>query len=405
MYTTHSKTRRRKRTDTRVKELEDKVRGLSMLLEHGGKGGSLPAISDKGAAPMFRDDRSRTSTPSEELASYSTGEGGFVEGLLPYDVNDRDSRQNSLENALNNEDRSKESPDSFALAPDVIDQGILNMEMAEKLYERYLHKLLPQCPVVPLNCTATELRKEKPVLFLAAIAAAAGSSDPALNLRLNQEAQRTYAQQVSIQGRKSIELLQALCISIMWTYPPEKMEELKFHQQIQMAATMAMDIGLGKRPKPFPDSTGWSSIQVDATTVKEETPHRVISTHPSRPDSSTLESRRALLACYVFCASVSMSLRLPNMLRFTSWMAECVEYIKVSPDAAPTDKTFIAWVELQQIVEDCAMSFGLDSDETASLADERIQLKLKTTEKQLEAWRRDAHSNDLIKDMRMAFLP
>ena len=88
--------------------------------------------------------------------------------------------------------------------------------------------------------------------------------------------------------------------------------------------------------------------------------------------------------------SVSMSLRLPNMLRFTSWMAECVDFLEASPDAAPTDKLFVSWVRLQHIVEEAAMNLGLDSDETVSLGEERVQLMLKTTEKQLESWKKDA---------------
>lgn len=402
MYTAHSKTRRRKRTDTRVKELEEKVRGLSMLLENGGKGSSMPSILEKESDTMTQDEGSRRNTPINGAVYGSTGGICPVEELSLFDYSSGESRRQFLDIALQDWDQYRKASELTAILPDVIDQGILSMDMAEKLYNRYLNELMPQSPVLPLSCTAMELRKEKPVLFLAVLAAGAGSADPALNLRLNQEIQQLYAKRVSIQGRKSLELVQALCVSVIWTYPPEKMEELKFHQQIQMAATMAMDIGLGKRPKPLPDTISYLPGDVDSADIKKEERHPVISAKPPRIDSSTLESRRALLACYVFCTSVSMSLRLPNMLRFTTWMAECVEVLRMSPNAAPTDKAFIAWVELQRIVEDCAMNFGLDSDETVSLADERTQLKLKTTEKQLEAWRRENLCNDDIKNFRMA---
>lgn len=92
--------------------------------------------------------------------------------------------------------------------------------------------------------------------------------------------------------------------------------------------------------------------------------------------------------------STSMNLRLPNMLRFTKWMAECVDFLETSPEAAPTDKRFIAWVKLQHIVEDCATALGLDSpDETLSLDDERAQLMLKGAEKQLAAWKTQVTSD------------
>ena len=87
--------------------------------------------------------------------------------------------------------------------------------------------------------------------------------------------------------------------------------------------------------------------------------------------------------------SVSMSLRLPNMLRFSSWMAEGLNVLEKSPDAAPTDKRFVAWVKLQRIVEECGCAIALDDpyDSNVSLADRHVQTKLGACEKQLDAWR------------------
>jgi hypothetical protein len=90
--------------------------------------------------------------------------------------------------------------------------------------------------------------------------------------------------------------------------------------------------------------------------------------------------------------SVSMSLRLPNMLRFSSWMADCVEYLENSEFAAPTDKRFVAWVKMQRIVEECGSALALDdpSGSNVTLADQRIQATLSVCEKQLDAWRRNS---------------
>lgn len=85
-----------------------------------------------------------------------------------------------------------------------------------------------------------------------------------------------------------------------------------------------------------------------------------------------------------------MSLRQPNMMRFTSWMAECVECLENSSEAAPTDKRLAAWVKLQRIMEETVTSFALDDpDATVSLVDPRVQLRLKGFEKQLEEWKKN----------------
>ena len=317
-------------------------------------------------------------------------------------------------------------PEPISILPDVIDRGILNMTMATELYRNYLDALLPQYPAVPLSCTAAELRSEKPILFLAVMAASSGSSDPSLYRRLNQEIQSVYAAKVSLQGLKSLELVQSLLISTLWTYPPDKFEDMKFHQQIHMAATMALDLGLAKKPKGNSIRQQRSKVlfagqHLDLTKDQGPTslPSRfpvgqhfevsdeagstnyVMSPKNHLPDSGSLESRRTFLACYLFCASVSMSLRVPNFLHYSSWMADCSEVIRTSPDAAPTDKRFVAWVQLQRLVEECGTNFALDSpDDTVSLADERAQLMLQSYEKQLDAWRQHAISNDDIMNRR-----
>ncbi len=76
--------------------------------------------------------------------------------------------------------------------------------------------------VLPPDWNAAKVRESRPILFLAVLAASAGASKPALNLRLNKEIQQVYATKVTIQGRKSTEICQAMLISILWTYPPDK---------------------------------------------------------------------------------------------------------------------------------------------------------------------------------------
>ncbi|KAG8526342.1 uncharacterized protein KY384_000335 [Bacidia gigantensis] len=154
---------------------------------------------------------------------------------------------------------------------------------------------------------------------------------------------------------------------------------------------MALDLGLGKRPRnrnrrqpPKP------AVIPDYEPQRAIEPNMMSSPQKPAPDSSTIENRRTILACYLQCASVSMSLRLPNALRFTSYMAECLEVLENSPDAAPTDKRFAAWVRLQRLVEDAVNAFALDDPEsTVSLVDIRIQNQLKGYEHQMKEYLRN----------------
>lgn len=402
-----------------MKELEQRVAEMSFLLEHG-RSSSTPSSVEK------EDDAIDTDGINSDIGGVFSNSGPSRRASPKDDPCVGDGKRQGLQQDLLLSkqvwEQNTEIPEPLSVFPDVIDRGILTMAKATELYQRYLDALLPQYPAVPLSCTAAELRSKKPILFLAVLAASAGASDSSLNRSLNQEIQRTYATKVSIHGVKSLELVQSLLISILWTYPPDKFEDLKFHQQIHMAATMALDLGLATKPKgssmgqqsskvPFarkhPDSAAeqgstnlpamFSVGQTFEVFREGDFANHVMSPKKHLPDSGSLESRRTWLACYLFCASVSMSLRLPNFLRYSSWMTDCSEVLRTSPDAAPTDKRFVAWVQLQRLVEECGTSFALDSpDNTVSLADQRAQLMLQSYEKQLEAWRQHANNDDIM---------
>ena len=215
VYTTHSKTRRRKRTDTRVKELEEKVRGLSMLLENGRANSGSSA--EREMASVEEDEGWRR--PSTKEADGLTPENedtrswnGFVGQPKPQ------CSETVMQKWVPESDGF--GPDSTS--PDVVERGLLSMDKATELVSRYTNHLLPHYPAVPISCNAHELRQTKPILFLAVLSASVEAADPILGYKLNQEIQQFYAKKIAIQGHKSLEMLQALCVSILWTYPPKR---------------------------------------------------------------------------------------------------------------------------------------------------------------------------------------
>lgn len=85
-----------------------------------------------------------------------------------------------------------------------------------------------------------------------------------------------------------------------------RFEDLKFHQQITQAATMALDLGLAQKPRasashpPLYDVYNGEDRRPSSGGGSDSRP--IIAPEKGLPDSATLESRRTLLACYVFCA-------------------------------------------------------------------------------------------------------
>jgi hypothetical protein len=112
------------------------------------------------------------------------------------------------------------------------------------------------------------------------IAAASISVDAVLASVLNREMIRLYAEQFFIEGEKSLELVQALLVMIVFYYPPGSPLKLQFYQYTHIASTMALEIGLATKRRV-------SKKKSDRKSSKHE-PH----------DEHLAEQARAVLGCY-----------------------------------------------------------------------------------------------------------
>jgi hypothetical protein len=259
---------------------------------------------------------------------------------------------------------------------DVVDRGLITAEMTTKMFRCYVEKMAVHMPAVVFlpGTTAGDIRKTKPTLFLAILSASSGMNYPQYQKMLTKEVMSIYADRIICNGEKTLELVQALHISTLWYWPPEHFEELKFYQLIHIAAVMAIDIGMGKKSKASKGkNTGlWRD-------------------HPWRrtpyPDSECIEARRAWLSCYFLCCNAAMGLRRPNLIRWSPFMADCIEVLENSADAAHSDKILCQWVRSQHIAEEVGTQFSMDDPmANVSIADSKVQYALKGLERDLDKW-------------------
>ncbi|CCD54950.1 putative fungal specific transcription protein [Botrytis cinerea BcDW1] len=262
---------------------------------------------------------------------------------------------------------------------DVVDRGLITSDIATKMFNCYVERMAPHMPAVvfPAGTTASEIRKTKPILFLAILSASSGTNFPSLQKQLTKEVMSLYADRIICNGEKTLELIQALLVSTLWYWPPEHFEELKFYQLIHIAAVMAIDIGMGKKGK-----SGRTDKMKSAGLWRD---------HPWRrtpyPDPETIEARRTWLGCYFLCCNASMGLRRPNLIRWSPFMAESVDVLQNSPDAAPTDNMLCQWALSQRIAEEVGISFSMDDPNASiSISDHKVQYALKGFEQELDKW-------------------
>ncbi|CAG7556976.1 unnamed protein product [Fusarium equiseti] len=301
-----------------------------------------------------------------------------------------DGREGSVE-----QPRAEETP-AEALAAyltrakggDIVERGIITMDKATELFARYNDHMISHLPAVIFQpgFTASELRKTKPILFLAIMAVASAES-PALQKTLQKEMMLTFAEKVILSGEKSLELVQAINVGVIWYWPPEHFEELKFYQLVHMSAVMAIDIGLGQKFKQrrglvMPDT--WRP----APGASLPGPPMPQNRRWTPPDSTSLESRRTWLTCYFLATNTSMALHRPNLIRWTPFMDESLQLLQSSPDAAPTDAYFCHIVWAHHLSEEVGIQFSLDDPTTdINMSDPRIQYILRGLEQELKQYK------------------
>ncbi|MBE3046297.1 Zn(II)2Cys6 transcription factor [Candidatus Bathyarchaeota archaeon] len=386
---------RQKKTDTRVAELEKKIDLLSATL-HASRGPEHVATPPGGSQAQRAETRSETA-PSPEasrapntmmntlLTSWGVTDGAGFSGQQSSSPTGQ-KRKHSVTHDPHADDRASRPPNLRGSSPpndahsDIVERGLVTEERAEALFGKYNDLMAPHFPAVifPPGSTATSLRASKPLLFLA-IMAAATSDAAALQKTLVGEVMHAVADRVVCRGEKSLELVQALFVSVAWYWPPESFEELKFYQLAHMGIVMAIDLGLGRggggaRPRHQIPAWGaaWGSSRV------------------AKIDAESLECRRTWLAAYLLATNVSIGLRRLNLLPWSNFMRESVEVLETPGDAAPTDRYLCQLVRANRLGEKATTQFSLDDPVmNVNLADVRTQLSLKSLEKELERLKRD----------------
>ncbi|KAG9231866.1 hypothetical protein BJ875DRAFT_381988 [Amylocarpus encephaloides] len=379
IFTAPQKRKQRKRTDTRVAELEKEVEAMRALFDRK----QNEELQSKAEPQLVTQARNLGVSIAMKPIAQNKAQGRPTSTLGTNSPWESPSVTTSSENLDVSRERNALSSSISNAGMDVIDRGIISLQTAKALYQIYVTDLFQHYPAVylPPEITAESLRLSKPSLFLAIIAAASAKTDPHLYSTLHTEAVADYAHRTVVNSEKTLELVQAQIVTSIWYYPPGNFSQLKFYEYIHMATTMAMDIGVGMPPRASRRRYGGSEKPSPGTEQSQ-----------SQIDEE-IEKRRTILVCYMICTGVSMSMRRPSMLRSNSWINDALGYLKANGNCLALDHILVAWVELLQITEQIVSAFSYDDiNNLAILSEPRIQMMLGGFEQQLLSWKEKAGS-------------
>ncbi|KAF2452102.1 hypothetical protein P171DRAFT_19000 [Karstenula rhodostoma CBS 690.94] len=362
-----AKRRQRKRTDVRVAELEKELKHLTALL----KPNSMisPVEEDDHDESMDEDEPEPepepTEAPERKFSGYSQSQE-ISTAKEPLKSNEPwPPRQNIP--------RSETRHDLLTTDNDIIDRGVISIELAENLLKLYREELFVDYPGITIakDVTADDLRSKKPALFHAVMAAASQSLGSDLSNKLHEELIYFYARSLFVNGEKSLQHVQALFVSVAYYTPPNNPGQMQIYQYTNLAASMALELGLASKPR-----------------THEQLPKRAIrSLQRISSADELLEHCRTILSLYTIIAGLSMRFRRPNILLYNAWMGECEALLFKSP--RNQDKTLIAWLRLQRIADEAYTAFGFDDVSTSfTLSELRLQAILKVFERRMQEWRK-----------------
>jgi hypothetical protein len=256
---------------------------------------------------------------------------------------------------------------------DIVDRGVISEDLARELLSIWRTELVAACPgiTIPKHWDVFDLRANKPALFHAIMAAAAHSKGSALSDRLHEETVLLYARSAFIKGEKSVQAIQALIVTVTYYSPSKTPGQLQIYQWVNMAASMALELGLTSKPR-----------------THEQLPKRAIrSLQKISSPEELLEHCRTILLLYIISAGFSMRLKRPNILLFNSWMEECFSILEKSK--LLDDKRIVAWLKLQRIADEANTAFGFDDASTSfSLSELRMQIILRIFDRRMQDWRK-----------------
>lgn len=227
---------------------------------------------------------------------------------------------------------------------DVISKGIVSFDKAEESLQFFRKKSM-HFPFVYVSPQASldSLRREKPFL-LHSILTIAAQSNLKLQKILELELREKLSNKLLVHGEKSLDILQGVLVYLGWYHFFFDPNRMQIYQLSQMAATMAIELGLNRRLQ--------NSVPISAFSL-------IDSTVPRQPYEE-MERMRTFLGCFYMASSVCLALRKPNILPSNDYIDKC-SYELGHAGNAESDHLVPYFIRLQQFSEDVSRAFEYDS--------------------------------------------
>jgi hypothetical protein len=210
--------------------------------------------------------------------------------------------------------------------------GRIPLEKQQELLHLFTAQAGAVWPVIRITTDLDQIRENSPILLLSVLVYTVTHNAQGTYLDVHDELVRQtvhiIGEEVLGRGQRTLELVQALLVAAFWNKPTRRGDQASCYQLVQLAADMAIDIGIaGPSLQPSP-----------------------VAFFSQHEDSTSAEARRTWLACFVALATCSFSLRRPNTIPWNAHHQECVSILESLGD--PSDLFLCQLVRVMQLCQE-----------------------------------------------------
>jgi hypothetical protein len=222
-------------------------------------------------------------------------------------------------------------------------------------------------PIVRPPMDLEVIRSTHPVLLLSVLAYFIPHETQGTELdvhdELVRETTRILGDELIGRGQRSLELVQALLVATFWNKPTRKGQQGSCYQLIQLAADMAIDLGI-------------AGVSLQPSPVAYFCRHE---------DPTSLEARRTWLACFIALATSSFSTRRPITIPWNAHHHECLAHLESVGE--PPDVLLCQIVRIVHLIEQIHDQLGLCQVTTfVDANDYRTHVTVEALKSAVDAW-------------------
>lgn len=241
--------------------------------------------------------------------------------------------------------RPAQTVESTSLSPPSLTDShglTVDIDEADGLLAHFRQQQATLAPyvVIPETTTASQLRDEKPLLFLAIITAAS-HHDAQRQEHFSKAAMALLADHILIQGQKNLALLQGMLLLLSW-FHTQSLVNAQITNLSHLSMAMTVDLALNQPPLPV--------LEPHRGPTLLDGPRRAIHGTTFHTQVRSLDGRRAYAGCYYLSNVVATSfvISLPTALPWSAQLDEACD--ELTRTGSTGDLRLATLIKLQHIM-------------------------------------------------------